>query len=105
LTNKFIETLKESIQSFNYHTKPPKLVRVRSKIFADWEQVLRDSLTPHDIAAILILPGTKGVPNPLYDDIKRLLLVDIPVPSQVILSSSIEQSKSALFNLCNKVLI
>lgn len=33
------------------------------------------------------------------------MLRDIPVPSQVILTSTIEKSKSALFTVCNKLLI
>ena len=34
-----------------------------------------------------------------------MLLTEIPVPSQVVLTSTIEKSKSALYSICNKVLM
>ena len=52
---------------------------------------------------VLILPGQKGK-APLYDDLKRLLLTQIPVPSQVVLSNTIAKGKNVR-SICNKILI
>lgn len=52
---------------------------------------------------MLILPGAKGK-APLYDDLKRLLLKEIPVPSQVVLANTISRGKNVR-SICNKILI
>ena len=54
-------------------------------------------------AIVLILPGQKGK-APLYDDLKRLLIKEIPVPSQVVLSNTISRGKNVR-SICNKILI
>jgi len=66
---------------------------------------LRENLNTTVIACLILLPGTKGQPNLLYKHIKRLLITEIPVPSQVILTSTVEKSKSALYSICNKIMI
>ena len=79
--------------------------KVRKNDKDEWEKALKDKLSPHVVATILIIPGVKGCPNKTYDYIKTLLLKDIPVPSQIILSSTLEKSKSALYSITNKILI
>ena len=105
LATRFINTMSESLSTFNYHAKEIKVVKVKSASLSDWSEALKANLTTHVIATILILPGSRGIPNMLYNHVKRLLLTEIPVPSQVILSSTIEKSKSALYSITNKVLI
>lgn len=62
-------------------------------------------MSPHVLAAILIIPGRKGFGNPLYEDLKKLLLQDIPVPSQMILAQTIDRARNALYTVTNKILI
>jgi len=52
---------------------------------------------------VLILPGGKGK-GINYNELKRLLKTDIPIPSQVILSSTLKKDKG-LRSVINKVLI
>ena len=52
---------------------------------------------------VLILPGPKNK-APLYDDLKRLLLKDLPVPSQVVLANTISRGKNVR-SICSKILI
>lgn len=52
---------------------------------------------------MLLLPGAKGR-NSLYDDIKRFLLAEFPVPSQVVLCNTISKGKN-LRSIVNKILI
>jgi aubergine-like protein len=54
-------------------------------------------------AVVLLLPGAKGR-NSLYDDIKRFLLSEFPVPSQVVLCNTISRGKN-LRSIVNKILI
>jgi len=52
---------------------------------------------------VLLLPGAKGK-SQLYDDIKRFLLTEYPIPSQVVLSQTIQRGKN-LRSIISKVLI
>jgi hypothetical protein len=45
-----------------------------------WIKELRSKLNPNVQAVVLLLPGQKGKTQ-LYDDIKRFLLAEFPVPS------------------------
>ena len=76
-----MDTMQESLQLFNYHSKPIKTVKIKSNEYSDWENSMRDNLSPHIIASILILPGVKGEPNALYAKVKNFLLQEIPVPN------------------------
>lgn len=81
LAGRFINAMNESLTTFNYHAKDIKVVKVKSAKPSDWSEALKSNLSTHVIATILILPGTRGLPNLLYNSVKRQLLVDIPVPS------------------------
>lgn len=56
-------------------------------------------------AIILIIPGRKGHCNLLYEDLKKLLISDIPIPSQMILAQTIERAKSALYTVTNRLIM
>jgi hypothetical protein len=49
------------------------------------------------------MPGAKGK-NTLYDDVKRFLLTEFAVPSQVVLFNTIAKGKN-LRSIVNKILI
>ena len=102
---RFVDCLKDTVITFNYFTKEPKVVLIKSRSYAEWDEVLRSTLSPHVLAAILIIPGRKGFANPLYEDLKKLLVCDIPVPSQMILAQTIDRARNALYTVTNKLLI
>jgi aubergine-like protein len=52
---------------------------------------------------VLIIPGQKGK-SQLYDDLKRFLLTEYPIPSQVVLANTISKGKN-LRSIISKVLI
>jgi len=52
---------------------------------------------------VLLLPGAKGK-TPLYDDVKRFLLSEYPIPSQVVLAATISKGKN-LRSIMSKVVI
>lgn len=64
---------------------------------------MKENLNPSVQCVVLLLPGAKGK-APLYDDLKRLLIKDIPVPSQVVLCNTISKGKN-LRSICSKILI
>lgn len=80
------------------------MVQVRPGMRADaWINALRDQLNEGVQMVVLILPGSKGRCN-LYDDVKKFLLTEFPIPSQVILTSTIQRGKN-LRSIISKVLI
>lgn len=52
---------------------------------------------------VLLIPGQKGK-GELYNDVKRFLLTEFPVPSQVVLCNTIAKGKN-LRSIVNKILI
>ena len=49
-----------------------------------WIRELKKQLKDGVQMVVLILPGAKGK-SQLYDDVKRFLLTEYPIPSQVVL--------------------
>ena len=62
-------------------------------------------MTTKVLVTILIIPGRKGFGNPLYEDLKKLLIQDIPIPSQMILSQTIDRAKNALYSVTNRLMM
>jgi len=69
----------------------------------NWIKALKEHLNEGVQMVVLILPGQKGKPN-LYNDVKKFLLTEYPIPSQVILTSTIQRGKN-LRSIISKVLI
>jgi aubergine len=91
------------LEQINYSAQQPREFPIRSNRFQDWERTLKDNLNPSVRCVVLLLPGAKGK-APLYDDLKKLLLKDIPVPSQVVLANTISRGKNVR-SICSKILI
>lgn len=68
-----------------------------------WIRELQDKLNDGVQMVVLLLPGSKGRCN-LYDDVKRFLLQEFPIPSQVVLTNTIQRGKN-LRSIVSKVLI
>jgi hypothetical protein len=92
--NVFLKTLQQVQQSFKYNMGEPRRVYVKSQNFRDWEEQIRNTIgNSQDVTAVvLIIPGSKGKGH-LYNDIKRLFCVDYQIPSQVVLSSTLNKRK------------
>jgi aubergine-like protein len=99
----FIENLVLARGSFNYPMDKPRIIRVEGNQFRDWEKVLQTSELQKDDAVILIIPGNRGK-GPLYSQLKKLLITNLPIPSQIILSGTITKGKN-LRSIVNKILI
>jgi len=82
---------------------PPKEFFIDGKNFEDWERTFSSNLDPSVQAVILLLPGKKKS-APYYDDCKKFLLTKCPIPSQVVLITTIMAGKN-LRSIINKILI
>ena len=80
------------------------MVQVRPGMRAEaWVKVLQEQLNEGVQMVVLLLPGSKGRCN-LYDDVKRYLLTEFPIPSQVVLTATIQKGKN-LRSIVSKILI
>lgn len=91
------------MESFGYPVDGPAYFPVKTQNFEDWKFILDQKLRNGADLIILLLPGGKKN-SPLYHDIKELMLNKIPIPSQVVLTSTISKGKN-LRSICNKILI
>merc|ERR1711903_271361 len=104
VANQFKSTMKQCLDQVNYESSDPAMYAVRPGMRADaWIKELKNQLNEGIQMIVLILPGAKGR-NTLYDDIKRFLLTEYPIPSQVVLSATISRGKN-LRSIISKVLI
>ena len=69
----------------------------------NWIKELKKELDLGVQMVVLLLPGQKGKCT-LYDDVKRFLLEEFPIPSQVVLVGTIAKGKN-LRSIVSKVLI
>ena len=99
----FMDTLEKCVDTFKYPMAQPKDFYVDGRDFADWENQFRSVLNSSVDAVILLLPGKKKS-SPFYDECKHFLLTQFPIPSQVVLVSTILAGKN-LRSIINKVLI
>mmetsp|Transcript_23457 Transcript_23457/g.31429 ORF Transcript_23457/g.31429 Transcript_23457/m.31429 type:complete len:251 (-) Transcript_23457:555-1307(-) len=96
--------MKQCLDQCGYPDSTPNMVAVRPGMRADaWIRTLQQQLNEGVQMVVLILPGSKGRCN-LYDDVKKFLLTEFPIPSQVILTSTIQRGKN-LRSIISKVLI
>lgn len=80
------------------------MVQVKQATRADnWIKELKAQLNEGVQMVVLLLPGSKGKCT-TYDDVKRFLLEQYPIPSQVVLVGTIQRGKN-LRSIISKVLI
>lgn len=104
VANQFKSTMKQCLDQVGYESQDPAVHPVKPGMRSDaWIRELRDKLNDGIQMVVLILPGGKGR-TPLYDDIKRFLLTEYPIPSQVVLANTISRGKN-LRSIISKVLI
>lgn len=99
----FKTTLDQVLNTFRYKTSEIKKIGVKSNNYRDWEMAIKNNLNPSVQAVILLIPGSRGK-GPLYKDLKKLLLTECPIPSQVVLVGTISKGKG-IRSIVNKVVM
>jgi aubergine len=91
-TENFLQIFKKVQESFNYQIANPNVVFVKSTQYRDWEEAITRNIAKDVQAVLLIIPGAKGK-GFIYNDVKKLLTLKFPVPSQVVLASTLMKRK------------
>jgi len=104
VANQFKSTFKQCLDQVQFESADPAMFSVRPGMKADaWIRELKAKLSDGIQMVVLILPGQKGK-NPIYDEVKRFLLSEYPIPSQVVLAGTISRGKN-LRSIVSKILI
>ena len=104
IANQFKSTMKQCLDQVNFEHADPAVYSVKPGMRSDaWIKELKKQLNDGIQMVVLILPGAKGK-TPLYDDVKRFLLSEYPIPSQVVLAATIQKGKN-LRSIISKVVI
>jgi len=89
IAKQFTSTMGQCLQQFGYESSEPSVFPVKGGLNAEaWKKELRSKLNDNIQAIVLLLPGNKGNCK-LYDELKRFLLQEYPIPSQVVLCGTI----------------
>lgn len=79
--NSFKSTMKQCLDQVNYEHQDPAVHQVKMAMRSDnWIKALKEKLNDGVQMVVLIIPGQKGK-SQLYDDLKRFLLTEYPIPS------------------------
>lgn len=96
--------MKECLDTCGYDKSEPQMCEVKPSMRVDnWIKVLKQKLKEGIQMVVLLLPGQKGKCQH-YDDVKKFLLTEFPVPSQVVLVGTIAKGKN-LRSIVSKILI
>jgi aubergine-like protein len=101
----FYNTIEKSLSQFGFSYAKPALFKLQGnpQRFETWEKSLKANLRPGVQAIVMLMPGQKSK-CPVYDDLKRTLLSDLPVVSQGVLINTIAKGKN-LRSIVNSILI
>jgi len=99
----FTYTMEKTIIQFGYPAKAMASFMVKGHNIDMWKEVLSQKLDKSVQAIVILLPGNRGNCI-LYDEIKRYLLEEIPIVSQVVLVGTIRAGKN-LRSIVSKILI
>jgi len=100
----FGRMLISEIGTFRIPHQPPRRFSIQDANWNTWDAELRNICSPDVDILVCLLPGKKGNCR-LYDQLKRLTFSTLPVPTQVVLTSTIRKDQRALGSIITKIVI
>ena len=90
-------------RNFDLNCGRPASFPIGSQRWEDWDGELRSKFQPDVSLIVCIIPGSKNK-SPLYDQLKQLTFKDFPVPTQMVLVSTLRKERGVR-SVINKILI
>ena len=88
-----VQMLEKVLQAFDYQAKPMAMFPVQGANLEIWRQEIAQKIKNDVQVVILLIPGNLGN-SQLYHDLKKLMLTEIPIISQVVLTGTINYGKN-----------
>jgi len=86
VANQFKSSISQILKQVSFDFAEPAVYAVKPGMKSDaWIKELKKQLNDGIQMVVLLLPGAKGKTG-IYDDVKRFLLSEYPIPSQVVLA-------------------
>lgn len=86
VANQFKSSISQILKQVSFDFAEPAVYAVKPGMKSDaWIKELQQQLNDGIQMVVLLLPGAKGKTG-IYDDVKRFLLSEYPIPSQVVLA-------------------
>lgn len=99
--NNFMSVLQQVFSTFHVQSSPPNMLPLRgANRWEPWRECISKA-DPSVTILICIIPGFKGK-SPIYDDLKRFVFSQVPVPTQCVLASTLKRDKG-LRSVVNKL--
>jgi aubergine-like protein len=100
-----MKELQNCLRDFKYPCNPPRRVEIENDRADTWCQSIDDTLKDHPdtSCAIFIIQGKKKA-SPVYHELKKKLVEEVPIPSQMILADTLSRGKG-IRSIANKLFI
>lgn len=72
--------------------EPPMQIEVQGSRFEDWKKLLLNNVSLNTQLVVCLISGNRGNGG-LYKPLKNFLLTERPIPSQIMLSGTINKRK------------
>jgi hypothetical protein len=94
--------IERTLIQFDYQAKPMAMFPIQGSNLEIWRQEMASKLRPDVQVVLLLLPGGKDGSD-LYPDLKRLLLEEIPIVSQIVLTGTVNYGKNLKSIVCKLI--
>ena len=104
-TEALMKELQNCLRDFKYPCNPPRKVEIENDKIETWTKAIDETLGGHrdTSVAIFVIQGKKGA-SPVYHQLKKKLVSDVPIPSQMILADTLARGKG-IRSIANKLFI
>ena len=100
-----LRDLQNCLRDFKYPCSPPRKVEIDNDNIDTWRASIDNTLKAHTDTevAIFVIQGKKKA-SPVYHELKKILVSEIPIPSQMILADTLSRGKG-IRSIANKLFI
>lgn len=104
-TEALLRDLQNCLRDFRYPCSPPRRVEISDDRIDTWKESINSTLKGQDgiSVAIFVIQGKKKA-SPVYHELKKMLVEEVPIPSQMILADTLSRGKG-IRSIANKLFI
>ena len=100
-----MKEIQNTVKDFKYPCQPPRKIEIENDFPDTWRNAIKETLAqnPDTGVALFIIQGKKGA-SPVYHEMKKILINEVPIPSQMVLAETLSRAKG-LRSIATKIFI